>query len=355
MWRRRCGFAAKAAVLVWSPRLSARFPTVQGVQASALWFRAPGRVEVGPVDLPAVGPGEVLVRTMWSGISSGTELLAYRGELPPDLVLDESLAMAGSFTYPFRYGYSCVGRVERSSSDLDEGAIVVALAPHQDRVVVPSGDVVVLPEVDLRHATLFPLVETALQISLDAGAVAHRPVVVTGLGVVGVLTAVLLQRQGADVLAADPSDARRHLARSLGLAAVAPDELAAAVGPAGSPLLIEVSGRPEALAAGLELLAHEGTALVASWYGTKPASLPLGGAFHRRRLTIRSTQVSTIPAALAAQWSVARRREVAAGLLGALPLGALATHEFAFDEAPAAFAALDRGEEGLLHAALRYP
>ena len=120
------------------------------------------------------------------------------------------------------------------------------------------------------------------------------------------------------------------------------------------PLLLELSGSPSALAGALDLLAHEGTALVGSWYGRQPVELPLGGAFHRRRLSIRSSQVSTIPAAQAGRWDVARRRRVAVELLGELPLSALATTEFAFAAAPAAYRALDARERGVFHVALRY-
>jgi len=306
-----------------------------------------------------LGPGEVLVRTLYSGISSGTELLAYRGEVDPGLALDEALGgMAGSFTYPFRYGYCCVGRVVASTSTVPDGTLVVALHPHQDVLVAPVADVVPVDGHPPRLATLLPLVETALQISLDAGPVAHDLVAVTGLGVVGLSTALLLQRQGAEVLASDPAPWRRDLATSLGLRSVAPEALAeavaAATGGRGAPLLVEVSGSPEALTSGLAVLAHEGTALVASWYGTKPVALPLGGAFHRRRLHLRSTQVSTIPSTLSGRWTVGRRRQVAAALLSSLPLERVATHEFPFPDAAAAFAALDRGEAGLMHAALRY-
>jgi threonine dehydrogenase-like Zn-dependent dehydrogenase len=120
------------------------------------------------------------------------------------------------------------------------------------------------------------------------------------------------------------------------------------------PLVVEASGRPEALAAALPLLAHEGEALVVSWYGTKEVRLPLGAEFHRRRLRIRSTQVSTIPAALTASWSRDRRRLVVRKLLHALPLTPLATHSYPFEQAGEAFAAVDRGDAGLIHAALCY-
>jgi 2-desacetyl-2-hydroxyethyl bacteriochlorophyllide A dehydrogenase len=326
------------------------------MQARRLMFIAPRRVELAAVDVAEPGPGQVLVRTLHSGISSGTELLCYRGLLDPDLPLDERIgSLDGSFRYPFPYGYSCVGVVERSSGAVPPGTVVFAFHPHQDRFVVAGSDVVVLPEgTDPRSGTLFPLVETALQISLDAGPVTHETVVVLGLGAVGVITALLLQQAGADVLAADPLAGRRALAVSLGVPAVTPDELPSRLPDGGVPLVVEVSGSPPALADALPLLAHEGTALVGSWYGEQQVRLPLGGAFHRRRLTIRSSQVSTIPAALAGRWDVARRRRVAAGLLDVLPLRALATTEVPFEDAPRAYEALDRRAPGVLHVALRY-
>lgn len=330
------------------------------MNAHALQFVAPRRVELQEVQLPPIGDGELLVRSEWSGISSGTEMLAYRGELDPSLPRDETLgALGGTFAYPFAYGYSAVGRVERSRGAVPEGARVFAYHPHQDRFVVAERDVVVLDEPEPRAAAMLPLVETALQASLDAAPGFGEHVAVLGLGCVGVLTAALLARSGADVLASEPDRARRAAAAEFGVPAVAPGEIVEAVASRsdgrGASLVVEASGNPAALADGLRLLAHEGTALVLSWYGTKPVSLPLGGAFHRRRLTIRSSQVSTIPAHLAGRWDRARRRTRAAELLGELPVETLATHAFPFERAPEAYATVDRGEPGLIHAALAYP
>lgn len=320
------------------------------MRARRLLFLAPHRVEVVDAALPEPGPGQVVVRTLFSGISTGTELLAYRGLLDPDLPVDERIgALGGTFGFPFPYGYSCVGLVEQS------GALVFAFHPHQDRFVVAEADVLPLPAgTDPRLATLLPSVETGLQLGLDAGPVARETVAVVGLGVVGTITALLLQRAGATVVGSDVSAERRRAAVGLGIAAVAPEELPSALPPGGVPLLLELSGSPTALTGALDLLAHEGTALVGSWYGNRPVELALGGAFHRRRLTIRSSQVSTIPAALSGRWDLARRRRAAVDLLGELPLAALATTEFAFEDAPAAYAALDSRAAGVLHAALRY-
>jgi threonine dehydrogenase-like Zn-dependent dehydrogenase len=318
------------------------------MRARRLLFVAPRRVEIEDVEVPAPGPGQVLVRTRWSGISTGTELLGYRGLLDPDLPVDERIgALGGTFRYPFPYGYSCVGEVS--------GAPVFVFHPHQDLVVAGADDVIPLPpDVDPRVATLFPYVETGLQLSLDAGAVGRETVVVLGLGVVGMITSLLLQRAGATVLGADLSEERRALATSLGVPAVAPSELRARVPSSGVPLLLELTGSPTALPGALDLLAHEGTALVGSWYGRQQVALPLGGAFHRRRLTIRSSQVSTIPAALGGRWDVERRRREAVALLGELPLGALATTSFAFEDASAAYEALAASAPGVVHVALRY-
>jgi 2-desacetyl-2-hydroxyethyl bacteriochlorophyllide A dehydrogenase len=329
-----------------------------GGRATALSFAAPRRVELVDVDLPAPAPGQAVVRTLWSGISAGTEMLAYRGEIDPALPLDESIGtLGGTFSFPFRYGYSCVGRVERSLGSVPEGSLVFAFHPHQDVFVAGGDDVVPVDGVDPRRATLLPLVETALQVALDAGPVLEDPVVVTGLGAVGLLTSVLLGRAGARVVGVEPAPERRAAAEAMSIRAVPPEALAGVLAdeaPAGVPLLVEASGRPDALRAGLPLLAHEGEALVVSWYGTRDVRLPLGAAFHRRRLRIRSTQVSTIPAALGGRWTVARRRAVARHLLGELPLGPLTSHAFPFAEAARAFAAVDGGEPGLVHAALCY-
>ena len=329
------------------------------MQARAVHFVAPRRVELREVELPEVSGGHVLVATEWSGISSGTELLAYRGEVDPDLPLDETLgALAGTFTYPFRYGYSAVGRVVQPAAPFQEGQRVFAFHPHQDRFVADARQVVAVDDLDPRAATLYPTVETALQVCLDASPRLGETVVVVGLGAVGILVAVLLARTGAVVLGSDPEPSRQAAARAFGVRAIDPGEVpevvAAETGRRGADLVVEASGNPQALAASLGLLAHEGTAVICSWYGTKPVPLPLGAAFHRRRLALRSTQVSTLPAALTARWDRRRRAELAWRLARELPLPVLATHAFAFEQAAEAYACADRKEGGLIHAALRY-
>ena len=313
--------------------------------ARALFHTAPRCVEIRELSAPRPAAGEVIVRTLFSGISGGTERLVYRGEALEGMALDDTIgALGGTFTYPFPYGYACVGAAEGWDRP------VFAFQPHQDVFAARTADLIPLPAVDPACATLFPLVETALQVTLDAGTGYRDRVIVLGAGVLGLLTALLLQRSGQRPLCAEPQEWRRALAGRLGITAVAPGDL----GREEVPLVVDASGNPDALARALGLLAHEGTLLVASWFGTKPVVLPLGGAFHRRRLTIRSTQVSTVPARLSATWSPPRRRREAAGLLAELPLAELCTHLFPFGQAAEAFRAVDERAPGLMHAVLDY-
>jgi len=302
-------------------------------------------VEIRELPAPRPGAGEVLVRTVCSGISGGTERLVYRGEVPDDLALDDTIdALGGTFSYPFAYGYACVGEVAES------GQAVFAFHPHQDVFAAPAGDLIPLPPVDPASATLLPLVETALQVTLDAGNGYRDRVIVLGAGVLGVLTGLLLQRAGWRPLIAEPLAWRSDVAGRLGVTTVAPEDLANEE----VPLVIDASGNPDAPAMALNLLAHEGTLLIASWFGTKPVVLPLGGAFHRRRLVIRSTQVSTVPARLSGTWSRSRRQQESVALLPELPLAELCTHVFDFGDAAEAFRAVDEGKPGLMHAVLNY-
>jgi 2-desacetyl-2-hydroxyethyl bacteriochlorophyllide A dehydrogenase len=326
--------------------------------ARAVQFVAPYQVEVVDVAVPEPGSGDVVVRAEISGISGGTEMLAYRGELDSNISKDEALAgLGGSFEYPFTYGYSAVGTVQTSRSDVREGERVFAFHPHQSRFVVPAADVVSVGDCDPRAAALFPLVETALQISLDTGIRYREVAAVLGLGPVGILSAVLLARSGAVVVGSDPKPWRREAAQACGLEAVEPEGIADAVAAStrgrGADFVIEATGNPEALGESLGLLSLEGVAIVVSWYGMKAVTLPLGSDFHRRRLEIRSSQVSTI-GHRAARWDRRRRLETTRALLSELPLSLLASHTFPLERAPEAYAAIDRTDDGVLHVALAY-
>jgi 2-desacetyl-2-hydroxyethyl bacteriochlorophyllide A dehydrogenase len=329
------------------------------MQPLILRFAGPRIIELVELDLPEARADQASVRTLFTGISPGTEMLAYRGEIDPSLPLDETIgALGGTFEYPFEYGYSAVGVIDKPAGGFTEGDVVFAFQPHRSAFVASPKELIPIGDLDARNATLFPLVETALQISLDVGEISDRDVVVVGLGPVGILSSALLARRGGRVVGVDPLAWRRVAANAFGIEAVSPERAPTAIdersGGRGVAVVVEASGNPDALANSLAWLDHEGLALVCSWFGTKQVPLPLGAEFHRKRLTLRSSQVSTIPSWLQAEWGVERRRKVALELMGELPLEQLATHTFPISEAARAFAAIDGRREGLIHAALSY-
>ncbi len=301
--------------------------------ARALWYVAPGVAELREAAIGAPKPGEVRVRTLFSGISRGTERLIFEGRLPESEWTRMRLpTQEGEFPYPVKYGYAAVGEVEVGPADL-VGRTVFALHPHQDRFVVPAANVVPLPAgVAARRAVLAANMETALNVIWDSGASASDRVVVIGAGLVGLLIAALAARiPGAEVTAIDIEPARGALAQELGAAFATPDQA-----PGEADIVIHTSAQAAGLSLALELAGREGTIVEASWYGDAMVNLPLGGAFHSRRLRIVSSQVGTPPPTRRPRWNSRRRLEAALKLLADSRFDALLGEEIPFAELPRA-------------------
>ena len=319
-------------------------------------IRSPGLAEIVPVALPAGQAGEVLVRARYSGISRGTEALVFNGAVPPS----QHAAMRGPFQQgdypgPVTCGYSSVGEVVEAAPDAPAGLAgrtVFCLHPHQDLYRVPAAAVTPLPDgVPAARAVLAANMETAVNIAWDAGPVPGDRVVVIGAGVVGLLAAWLCRQvPAAAVTVVDVNPSRATAARALGLAFAVN---APATGDAD--LVIHASGHPDGLRAALASAGVEGTVVEASWYGAQPVPLPLGEAFHARRLTIRSSQVGRIPPARAPRWSHGRRLRLALELLRAGALDALISGESEFTDLPAVLARLSRDPRAALCHRVRYP
>lgn len=317
------------------------------------WIKEPGRgvVQDGAIDGP--GPGEVLVRTLFTGISRGTEALVFRGEVPASQ--QEAMRcpfQQGDFPAPVKYGYMNVGLVEADNGGSLEGQAVFCLHPHQDRYVVPRDAVTPLPEgVPPERAVLAANMETAVNASWDAAPRTGDEIVIIGAGVVGLLTGWLLAHTpGSRVVVVDPDPAREAVARALGM-----EYSATAPGGADADLVVHASGQPAGLRAALECAGVEATILELSWYGSTEVTLPLGEAFHSRRLTIRGSQVGRIPPEQAHRWDFPRRMALALELLQADELDALITGESEFDELPDVMERLAESGGSTLCHRLRYP
>ena len=312
------------------------------------------------------GPAELLVETQVSAISPGTELLIYRGEAPRDLPADETLdALEGDLSYPLRYGYAAVGEVVDVGQEADEewlGRTVMAFNPHETAFSASPDAVVPIPEaLEPEALALYPTVETASSLVLDGRPRVDERVVVFGAGVVGLSTTALLSRFPlSDLVVVDPIASRRELALELGADAVAtPERLSIsrwddAPGPAGADLIYELSGQPAALDDAVGIAGYDSRVLVGSWYGTKSATLDLGGDFHRDRVTIESSQVSTIDPDHRGRYSFDRRTEMALDALETFPVDSLITHHVPFEEAPRAYRLLNERPEDALQVLLTY-
>lgn len=315
--------------------------------ARAFWLVEPGRGEIRPVSLPEPNADEVLVRTLWSGISRGTETLVWRGGVPER----ERETMAapfqeGSFPGPVKYGYLSVGVVERGPAAL-EGRTVFCLHPHQTKYVVAASSVLPVPDdVSTRRAVLAGSVETAINIGWDAAPRDGDQVVVVGAGMVGCCTALELSRlSGVGVTLVDTLPDRAGIASALGIDFALPDDA-----PLNVDLVVHTSATSAGLTRSLQLLRPEGTVIEASWYGDTPVTLPLGEAFHSGRLTIRSSQVGTVAPAARSTHTHRDRLALALDRLADPAYDALLTGVSRFDDLPATMAALASGSlDALCH------
>ncbi|MDY6812974.1 MAG: zinc-binding alcohol dehydrogenase [Pseudomonadota bacterium] len=304
--------------------------------AAALWVTGPGTAEIRAETLPALAPGQLGARALYSGISRGTERLVWRGQVPAsERERMRCPHQAGDFPWPVKYGYSWVG-------ETDEGQRVFCLHPHQDRIHVAREALQPIPAgVPARRAVLAANMETALNAIWDARATAGQSIRVIGGGVVGMLVAYLAARlPGAEVQLVDRQADRGPVAARLGV----PFALPAAATPAAD-LVLHASGHADGLELALSLAGEEATLVELSWYGERPVAVPLGHAFHPRRLRLLSSQVGTVAPCQRPRWDAGRRLRLALELLADPALEALLEPDIDFHALPA-MAALFAGHGG---------
>ncbi|MDG4789336.1 zinc-binding alcohol dehydrogenase [Micromonospora sp. WMMD1102] len=311
------------------------------VRARAFWLAAPGRGEIRPVPLAPPGAGEVLVRTLHSGVSRGTETLVFAGKVPPNQYPTmRAPHQDGDFPAPVKYGYLNVGLVEEGPAEL-VGSTVFCLYPHQTRYVVPASAVTVVPDgVPAARAVLAGTVETAVNALWDAAPLVGDRITVVGAGMVGSAVAGVLARfPGARVQLVDADPNRAGIAAALGVDFALPAD---ATGE--RDLVVHASASSAGLTRALELLAPEGTVVELSWYGDRPVSVPLGENFHSRRLVLRSSQVGTVSPNVRGRRTFADRLALALELLADSAFDALLTGPCDFEELPEIFPRLVSGE-----------
>jgi 2-desacetyl-2-hydroxyethyl bacteriochlorophyllide A dehydrogenase len=319
--------------------------------AQAFWITGPGRAEIRTETLRAPGPEDVLVTTLYTGISRGTESLVFDGEVPTsEYERMRAPFQDGEFPAPVKYGYISVGRVEAGPAEM-LGHNVFCLHPHQSAYVVPSSAVQPIPEtVPPERAVLAANMETALNGLWDAAPRLGDRVAVVGAGTLGCLSAWLASRiPGCRVELVDINPRRAAVAKVLGVGFATPDRAAAE-----ADTVLHCSGHGEGLVTALALAGFEARVIELSWYGRREVTLPLGSAFHARRLQLISSQVGHIASAQRARWTPSRRMALALDLLADDRLDALITGEDDFEDMPEVMARLSRAPGDTLCHRIRY-
>jgi 2-desacetyl-2-hydroxyethyl bacteriochlorophyllide A dehydrogenase len=348
------------------------------MQRKTVYFTAPRQVELRQESLPALGADEVLVETLCSAISAGTEMLIYRGQFPKEV--DTVDTISSGFHYPTPYGYACVGRVTeigKSVSQDWENRLVFAFQPHTSHFTTKPDSLFPVPDsLSPETACFLPNMETAVNLVQDAAPILGERVLVLGQGVIGLFTAALLKEFPLDVLVtADCYPLRCQASLDLGVAAsldsTAADFYSAALGHCdrtlaprrevealprrgGFDLTFELSGNPAALNDAIAVTAFSGRIVIGSWYGEKRAAIDLGGAFHRSRIKLISSQVSTIAPELSARWDKSRRFEVAWQALQRIRPGKWITQRYRIEQAVEAYKVLDTSPQETIQLVLTY-
>ena len=329
-------------------------------------FVGPCQAELRAETLPSPPAGQMLVKTSVSAISSGTEMLIYRGQFPGGLLVDESIpVLQGDFHYPLCYGYAAVGSVIELGQGLSLdwlGRPVFSFQPHTSYFLASPETAFPLPEgLSAEAACFLPNMETAVNFVQDGAPLLGENVLIFGQGIVGLLTAALLTQFPLQILVtADNYSCRRAASLALGVTASldphAPDflERLRALLPAGADLTYELSGAPATLNDAIAATMYTGRVVIGSWYGSKPVQLDLGGAFHRSRIRLISSQVSSLAPELSGRWDKSRRFDVAWQAIRRIQPEKWITHRFPQENAADAYQLLDHSPSESIQVILQY-
>jgi 2-desacetyl-2-hydroxyethyl bacteriochlorophyllide A dehydrogenase len=335
------------------------------MKTQTITFTAPRQLEIRAQQLPPLGADEVLVQTIVSAVSPGTEMLIYRGQFPKEMS-DSADSISAGLQYPLAYGYACVGRVTETGKQVDKnwlGKLVFAFQPHTSHFIAKPASLMPVPDtLSAENAAFLPNMETAVSLVQDIAPILGERGLVLGQGIVGLLaTSLLAEFPLESLVTADNFPLRRAESLKAGAsAALDPSDAdfrlqaGAALGGEKADFVLEISGSPAALDEAIALTRFSGRIIVGSWYGEKRAALDLGGDFHRARIAITSSQVSAIRPELSARWSKNRRFGVAWQALGRIQPEKWVTQRVDIQKAPEMYALLDQNPHNAIQVLFEY-
>ncbi len=341
------------------------------MRCTSLFFKSPHHIELTDNVLPSPQRGEVLIKTHLSAISTGTEMLVYRGRFPQKLSVDKNIpTLTHEFAYPLKYGYSTIGRVVETGPAVSKAwlnRIIFCFNPHESHYIARSDQLISIPgDINPEDALFLPNMESAVNLLMDGRPVIGEAVVVFGQGVVGLLAAAQLAMLPLKCLVTlDKWEIRRKKSLEVG-AHVSwdpampdlKDELTAVLESRTDvktgDLIYELSGNPDALNQAVEIAGFDTRIVIGSWYGNSKSVLDLGAEFHRNRIRFISSQVSTLAPEFTGRWSIKRRLNVAWEMIRRIQPADFITHRFDFRRAGEAYKLLDKRPGETIQVVLTY-
>ena len=330
------------------------------VTGKSLYFNSPKQIAIVEESIASPTGEQLLVQTDISAISPGTEMLFYRNMVPTGIPVDVTIpALSGVFSYPIKYGYASVGRVIALGSSADQKWLnqrVFSFHPHESHYLARAADLIPVPHgLSAEHAVFLPSVETALALVMDGRPVIGERVLVFGQGIIGLLTTEILGRFPlSNLVTVDPIGTRRELSVACGAQASYGPDAREELLELDADLAFEVSGNPSALDLALSAVGNAGRVIIGSWYGAKPATLNLDSRFHRSRIRMLSSQVSSIDPEFSGRWTKRRRMDFAWRLLSELDTSVFVTHRYPIERASDAFDLIDKQPAQVIQVLLTY-
>jgi 2-desacetyl-2-hydroxyethyl bacteriochlorophyllide A dehydrogenase len=334
-------------------------------KAKTLFFTDKKQTEIRETNLPDLREDEALVETLYSAISAGTEMLVYRGQFPH--LADTHDDLSSDLNYPLAYGYACVGKVKETGKQVNtswQNKLVFAFQSHTSHFITKTESLFPIPySIKPEIACFFPNMETAVNLVQDGAPILGERVLVLGQGVVGLLTASLLSEFPLESLVTvENFELRRNALNVEGqkskVESLSPSDLRPFDKTQGMPstfdLVFELSGSPSALNDAIASTTFSGRIVIGSWYGQKHAEIDLGGTFHRSRIKLISSQVSTISPELSGRWNKSRRFDTAWKALERIKPEQWITHRFALNDADKAYQLLDENPQETIQVIFDY-
>jgi 2-desacetyl-2-hydroxyethyl bacteriochlorophyllide A dehydrogenase len=341
------------------------------LKRKSLYFLSKRQVEIRTEFLPKISPDQMVVQSIASAISPGTELLFYHGQVPDNIKIDKTIAaLNGTLDFPLKYGYAVVGKVVEIGSNVDShwlDKIVFAFHPHENLFLAREEELISIPkDMPVEKALFLPSMETAVNFLMDGQPLIGEQVVVFGQGIIGLLTTALLSQFPVSfILTLDKYPLRRKSSLLMGASEcidpTGPQSitkikqlLKKKAGRDYADLVYELSGNLNALNQAIQITGFEGRIVIGSWYGEKEEKLSLGAQFHRNRIQLISSQVSTVASLFFGRWDKKRRIQVALKQVQKLELSQLITHRIPFEKAAEAYKLIDKHPEKTVQVLLSY-